>query len=303
MTSQPGTSTATLSPVIRHRSTAAGQFTLTITPEAAGWDYGGLRVLELAPGGSVTLHTGADETVVLPLSGGCAVVCDDQRFELAGRPSVFSSITDFAYVPRDAVVEISSGAGGRFALPTARARRRLPARYGPAEDVAIELRGAGQASRQVNNFCTAEAFEADRLMAVEVLTPAGNWSSFPPHKHDEDRDGESRLEEIYYFEVAGGGVGYQRVYTSGPGREIDVCAEVRTGDAVLVPYGWHGPSMAAPGYHLYYLNVMAGAGERTWRFCFDPAHAWVRDTWADQPIDPRLPLTTAPLTTAMERSR
>ncbi len=101
------------------------------------------------------------------------------------------------------------------------------------------------------------------------------------------------LEEIYYFEVDKGGPGYQRVYTSGPGREIDVCTEVRSGDTVLIPHGWHGPSMAAPGYDLYYLNVMAGPGaERAWLICDDPAHAWVRGTWDDQEIDPRLPLTT-----------
>jgi 3D-(3,5/4)-trihydroxycyclohexane-1,2-dione acylhydrolase (decyclizing) len=94
---------------------------------------------------------------------------------------------------------------------------------------------------------------------VEVLTPGGNWSSYPPHKHDEDRPGEETvLEEIYYYEVARGGVGFQRVYGSGPGRDIDVCAEVRSGDAVIMPHGYHGPSMAAPGYDLYYLNVMAG---------------------------------------------
>jgi 5-deoxy-glucuronate isomerase len=164
--------------------------------------------------------------------------------------------------------------------------------------VQVEFRGAGQSSRQVNNFCTPAAFDADKLMAVEVLTPSSNWSSFPPHKHDEEREGESQLEEVYYFEVSPSpsgqeGVGYQRVYTSGPGREIDVCAEVRSGDTILIPHGWHGPSMAAPGYDLYYLNVMAGPSpDRTWLICDDPAHGWVRATWEHQEIDPRLPLTT-----------
>jgi 5-deoxy-glucuronate isomerase len=209
---------------------------------------------------------------------------------------VFSRVSDFAYVPRDATVTVSSRTGGRFALPGARCDNRLTARYGPAEKVPVELRGAGQASRQVNNFCTPQAFEADKLIAVEVLTPGANWSSWPPHKHDEEREGESRLEEVYYFEVNAPegreGVGYQRVYGSGPDREIDVCTEVRSGDTVLIPHGWHGPSMAAPGYDLYYLNVMAGPGtERAWLICDDPAHGWVRDTWADQPVDPRLPLT------------
>jgi 5-deoxy-glucuronate isomerase len=294
--------------VLRCGETADGPFSLVITPESAGWGFSSLRVLELPAGGSATFGTGQDEMVVLPLAGACAVECDGERFELTGRESVFSRVTDFAYVPRDAEVTVSTQRGGRFALPAARAGRRLPARYGPAEGVHVELRGARQASRQVNNFCTPDAFEADKLIAVEVLTPAANWSSYPPHKHDEQRDGEAQLEEVYYFEVsptgsAGSddptgsddraGIGYQRVYTSGPGREIDVCAEVRTGDAVLIPHGWHGPSMAAPGYDLYYLNVMAGPSpDRAWLICDDPAHAWVRGTWDGQEVDPRLPLTT-----------
>ena len=283
--------------VIRAGETAEGAFELVVTPEAAGWEYSSLRVLALEPGGSATLGTGEDETVVLPLAGSCVVEVDGERFELAGRRSVFSRVTDFAYVPRDAQVTLTSAGGGRFALPAARATRRLPARYGPAEGVSVELRGAGAASRQVNNFCMPGTFEADRLIAVEVLTPGANWSSYPPHKHDEERDGESVLEEVYYFEVAdspGGtpGVGYQRVSASGPDRQVDVCAEVRTGDTVLIPHGWHGPSMAAPGYDLYYLNVMAGPGaERAWRICDHPDHAWVRGTWDDQQVDPRLPLT------------
>jgi 5-deoxy-glucuronate isomerase len=305
-------------PVLRHGDTAEGDFSLVVTPEVAGWAYSGLRVLELAAGATATIDTGEDEMVVLPLAGSATVACDGERFELAGRDSVFSRVTDFAYVPRDGHVEVSSVAGGRFALPAARASRRLPARYGPAEDVAVELRGAGQASRQVNNFCSPGVFDADRLIAVEVLTPGGNWSSYPPHKHDEQSAQESALEEVYYFEVREGfggdtgggaprglgfggdtgggaprGVGYQRVYASGPDRQIDVCAEVRSGDVVLVPYGYHGPSMAAPGYDLYYLNVMAGPGERVWRFCDDPAHAWIRSTWDGLDIDPRLPLTSA----------
>jgi 5-deoxy-glucuronate isomerase len=281
---------ATSDPVIRRGATADSVFELAVGPERAGWAYSGLRVLELAAGASANVHTGRDELLVLPLSGGCVVACDGEQFALAGREDVFSRVTDFAYAPRDATVRLTSERGGRFALPSARATRRLPARYGAAQDVAVELRGAGPASRQVNNFCAPDRFEADRLIAVEVLTPGGNWSSYPPHKHDEARADESELEEIYYFEVARGGVAYQRVYGS-PERPIEVCTEVRSGDVVLVPHGWHGPSMAAPGYDLYYLNVMAGPGERVWRFRDDPAHAWVRGTWAAQPVDPRLPMT------------
>jgi 5-deoxy-glucuronate isomerase len=253
---------------------------LEITPESAGWAFSGLRVLELAAGEQRALETGGDELIVLPLAGACTVRVDGEAFELAGRESVFTGITDFAYAPRDASLEIASAQGGRFALPSARADERLPARHVPAEDVPIELRGAGQASRQVNNFCSPEAFAADRLIAVEVLTPAGNWSSYPPHKHDEEVPGvETPLEEIYYYEVAGDGFGFQRVYGSGPGREIEVCEEVRSGDAIVMPHGYHGPSMAAPGYDLYYLWALSAAAgtPRALALHEDPAHRWLHD--------------------------
>jgi 5-deoxy-glucuronate isomerase len=279
--------------LLRRGAAADGDVELRIAPEDAGWGYSGLRIVALAPGGSLAIDTGDDELIVLPLSGGCTVGCDGERFELEGRDDVFSAVSDFAYVPRDAHLEIATRSGGRFALPSARAQHRLEPCRVAAEDVPVELRGAGTASRQVNNFCSPD-FPADRMIAVEVLTPGGNWSSYPPHKHDEEIPGEeTALEEIYYFEVARDGFGFQRVYGSGPGREIDVCAEVRSGDAIVMPHGYHGPSMAAPGYDLYYLNVMAGPGERAWRFRDDPAHAWIRDTWAAQELDPRLPMTSA----------
>jgi 5-deoxy-glucuronate isomerase len=276
-------------------STARDGYATAVDPELAGWGYSGLRVLELEPGGQREVATGPDELLVLPLAGSCTVDCSGERFELRGRSGVFAGPTDFAYVPRDAVAVVRSERGGRFALPSARAERRLPFRYGPVDGVPVEMRGAGSCSRQVNNFCTPQAFEADKLIACEVLTPGGNWSSYPPHKHDTERPGESVLEEIYYFEVAAGpsgaGVAYQRVYGE-PDRPIDVLAEVRSGDVVLIPHGWHGPSMAAPGYDLYYLNVMAGPGaERSWQICDDPAHAWVRGTWDGVPVDPRLPFS------------
>jgi len=283
--------------LLRRGDAESKPFETVVTSQSAGWGFSGLRIVELAVGARVSFTTGDEEMIVLPLSGGCDVTCDDERVTLTGRRSVFSRVTDFAYLPRDAAVTVRAANGGRFALPAARADRRLPFRYGPAEDVPVELRGAGQASRQVNNFCTPDSFDADRLIAVEVLTPGGNWSSYPPHKHDAPGENETALEEIYYFEVAGSpsgaaGAGYQRVYGH-PDRPIDVCAEVRSGDVVLIPYGWHGPSMAAPGYDLYYLNVMAGPGERKWLFSDDPAHAWVRGTWNEQAMDPRLPLTSA----------
>jgi 5-deoxy-glucuronate isomerase len=275
-------------------STTRDGYLVDLSPQVAGWSFSGLRVLQLAPGARHELATGPDEVIVLPLQGSCVVECEGERIELDGRANVFAGPSDFAYLPTGATAVLRSDVGGRFALPAARARRRLPVRHVRASEVAVELRGAGSCSRQVNNFCTPEVFEADRLIACEVLTPGGNWSSYPPHKHDESGLAESELEEVYYFEVSspdGQGVGYQRVYGGQEtGRPVDLMAEVRTGDVVLVPYGWHGPSMAAPGYDLYYLNVMAGPGaERAWLITDDPAHSWVRETWPGTPVDPRLP--------------
>jgi 5-deoxy-glucuronate isomerase len=271
-------------------SAADDGFPVAISPESAGWGFSGLRILDLAPGRSRLIDTGEDELVVLPLAGSCMVEAGSDGAELRGRESVFAEVSDFAYVPRDTSLTISSSRGGRFALASARARRRLPFRHVAAKEVPVELRGTGSCSRQVNTLGTPDVLDADRLIVCEVLTPAGNWSSYPPHKHDEDRPGEEApLEEIYYFEVARDGMAYQRVY--GPG--IDVLAEVRSGDVVLIPHGWHGPSMAVPGYDLYYLNVMAGPGSREWLISDDPAHSWVRGTWAAQPVDPRLPMTEA----------
>lgn len=271
-------------------------YTVELTQESAGWEHCSLHVIELGPGQSHRTHSRTDEIVVVPLSGSCTVVCAGRSCELAGRDSVFDGPTDFAYIGRDNSYTVTTANGGRFALGGARAQRQLPFRYVPAVDVPVELRGAGNCSRQVHNFATADTFEADSIIACEVITPGGNWSSYPAHKHDELTDAETPLEEIYYFEFARGaddspGFGYHRVYGT-PERPIDVLEEVRDGDVVLVPHGYHGPSIAAPGYHMYYLNIMAGPGpERAWRISDDPAQAWLRGTWTDMAIDPRLPMS------------
>jgi 5-deoxy-glucuronate isomerase len=281
--------------LLRAGEAAGDGLALRITPEQAGWTFCGLRVLHLAAGESRTIVSGDDELIVLPLSGSCDVTCEGHTYHLAGRGDVFAGPSDFIYVPRDGSATIASAAGGRFALPSARATIRLEPRYVPASAVPVELRGAGAASRQVHNFCAPEAFAADRLIAVEVITPGGNTSSYPPHKHDVDvPGGEVALEEIYYYEVAGDGLALQRAYGARDGVVLDICEEVRSGDAILLPFGYHGPSVALPGYDLYYLNVMAGASERAWRFTDDPPHAWIRGTWADQAIDPRLPYGGGP---------
>ena len=274
---------------------AVAPLTVDVTPESAGWSESSLAVVKLSAGESVTRLSADDEIIVVPLSGSATVTSGDNTAELTGRASVFDGPSDFVYVGRDSEYTVTSDAGGRFALCGARAATSLPFRHVPAADVPVELRGAGNCSRQVHNFATADVFEADSIIACEVITPGGNWSSYPAHKHDENSEKESQLEEIYYFEIDSGatgspGFGYHRVYGT-PERPIEVLEEVRTGDVVLVPHGYHGPSIAAPGYHMYYLNVMAGSGpERAWMICDDPAHTWLRESWEHLEIDPRLPL-------------
>ena len=281
--------------VIRAGETAHDAVTVDLTPERAGWTFSGLRVIELAAGQSHSLATGPDEALILPLAGSCAVTVAGTTYEVDGRPDVFTAVTDYLYLPRDTIATLTSVAGGRFAVPTARASRRLEVSYRPASDVVVGLRGAGSASRQVNNYALGNDLETDHLLVCEVLTPGGNWSSYPPHKHDEHSETERELEEIYYFEVRPGpdgpGFAFHRTYAAGD-RPIDFSEEVRSGDVVLTPNGYHGPSMAAPGYDLYYLNVMAGpAQDGAWLMTDDPTHHWIRDTWASQAVDPRLPMT------------
>jgi 5-deoxy-glucuronate isomerase len=279
-------------------SASRAGFDVAIGPREAGWEYTGLYVVTLAPGESRMITGREHEWLVLPLSGEVRVECGGKLVMLFGRESPFAGPSDYAYVPVSSTFSIHSEAGARVALPHAKASVSLPFRRIPAEETVIELRGAGRASRQVNNFGTPSVLNADSIIACEVLTPAGNWSSYPPHKHDEHlEDRESVLEEIYYFEMRAEGdapgsakaFGYQRVYGTRE-RPINVLAEVHSGDVVLVPHGYHGPSMAPPGYDMYYLNVMAGPGARLeMRVRDDPAHTWVRNTWESQKVDPRLP--------------
>jgi 5-deoxy-glucuronate isomerase len=283
-----------------------------ITPVSAGWQFSGLQVLTLAPGVAQTIATGDAEMFVLPLAGGLSVEvagpsAAPASFDLTGRASVFTAVTDFAYVGRDSVLTLLSPAGAEVALPSARCTKRLPPAYGPAGDVPVEVRGAGPATRQVTNFGIPGAWDhADKLVCCELITPPGNWSSYPPHKHDVTEPCAVVNEEIYYYRIAGpdqvtpsrAGFGLHRTYTGPEHGAVDLAAldesiEVRDGDVVLIPYGYHGPCVAAPGYPMYYLNVLAGPGGRSMAFCDDPAHAWIRDSWADVPTDPRCPVTSA----------
>jgi 5-deoxy-glucuronate isomerase len=287
--------------LIRAESTAEGADPVVITPERAGWEFTGLRVLRLAPGESRELALDGIELAVLPLTGSLAVESDGRRLELAGRETVFAGVTDWAYVPVGSELRLTSDAGAEAALCSARASRRFELHHGLSADVPVELRGAGRASREIANFMSPDSFPgAERLICVEVFTPDGNTSSYPPHKHDDSPECPVELEEIYYFRIgrSGGtayselGFGLHRTYTDD--REIDATVSVRDGDVFLVPRGYHGPCMACPGYPMYYLNVLAGPGEtRRLDFVDDPAHGWIRGSWASQEPDPRLPVVTA----------
>jgi 5-deoxy-glucuronate isomerase len=273
-------------------SAAADGEPVHITPAAAGWSFSGLRVLALAAGDRRILSLEGVEAAALPLAGSCAVEVGSATYRLEGRRDVFSRVSDFVYLPAASEAVLSAGAACEIALPNAPATRALEPAHVPARAIPVEIRGGGVATRQINNFLAADAFEAERLIAVEVLTPDGNWSSFPPHKHDEHTDDEVPLEEIYYFRIRGdAGFGLHRTYTLDG--EIDETVTVRDGDVFLIPRGYHGPCVAAPGHTMYYLNVMAGPAERAWRVCLDPAHERLGRLLGSLPPDPRCPLVTA----------
>lgn len=277
---------------------AAGPWQSVVGDAVPGWAHTGLRVAELD--GELELPAGPVERMVVPLAGSFAVSAGADRWELMGRASVFDGPTDACYVGVGTPLRITGT--GRVAIAEAPATASLPGAYLSRDDVAVEIRGAGRSTRQVHNFGVPgvpAALAAQKLIVCEVITPAENWSSYPPHKHDAQTAHESELEEIYYFEAATARgpdapagarpFGLFTAYASDV-RPIDTAARVETGDIALVPYGYHGPAVAAPGYDLYYLNVMAGPGsERAWRITDDPAHAWVRSSWDAQAPDARLP--------------
>ena len=214
---------------------------------------------------------------------------------------MFARVTDFAYVPRDATRDHRvARSGGEVAIATARCERRLAPRYGPAEDVAVEIRGAGPATRQVTNFMSPEVWEhADKLMCVELLTPDGNWSSYPPHRHDDSPECPVNNEEIYYFRIgrAGSaeystdGFGMHRTYT--PDGSIDenvVVARRRcVPGAAWLPRSVHRRTRLPD---VLPQRARRPGGDRSMAFCDDPTHHWVRDTWTGMATDPRVPMTS-----------
>ncbi|HEX4033201.1 MAG TPA: 5-deoxy-glucuronate isomerase [Solirubrobacteraceae bacterium] len=278
-----------------HGTLSRDRFECVVDGTTPGWARTGLHVAILGDD-TVDLPAADVERIVVPLSGTFQVDHEDTTTALDGRDSVFDGPTDVLYV--GAGQSLSIAGRGRVAIAEAQTSVRKPSRYIARQEVPVELRGTGRDSRQVHNFGTPEGLDAAALLVCEVITPAGNWSSHPAHKHDDPVPGrETELEEIYYFEAAPGrgagapadaaAFGSFATYSSDAG-EIETRALVRTGDVALVPYGYHGPAAAAPEYDLYYLNVMAGP-ERAWLFSDDPAQTWIRSTWSEASVDPRLP--------------
>lgn len=272
-----------------------------VEPGLRGWHHTGLRVAAL-DGGPLELPAGRLERLVVPLAGSFEVDHTRHgsvaRTVLEGRDSVFDGPTDVLFLGCGQAASVRGV--GRLAVAEAPATEPYPTRHLRRDQVPVELRGAGASSRQVHNFGLPDVLDADRLIACEVLTPSGNTSSHPAHKHDQSLPGrETRLEEIYYFEVAvtrGTPVPAPAepygmfATTSSAAGEIATNALVRSGDVALVPFGYHGPAAALPGYDLYYLNVMAGPDPvRSWLIQDDPGQAWLRESWSGQPVDPRLP--------------
>jgi 5-deoxy-glucuronate isomerase len=280
-----------------------GEWEAIVDDTLPGWRYTGMRLANSADASSFAIAPDGIERVIYMLSGVSTEVTytvegSTETVTLSGRTSVFHGAVDYLYLPIN--TDISFTTNGRVMVVEAVASVAKPVHLRRAADVPLLLRGAGKSTRQIHDFGGVEHLDADRMVAVEVVAPSGNWSGVPPHKHDTYIPGiESNLEEVYYFELAPDRaytpfgevdpIAYFRTY-SGDDREMDELFEIRSGDIVLVPYGYHGPAAAMPGYDLYFMNVMAGPDpERAWNATDDPKHHWIRATWDQEVPDPRLP--------------
>jgi len=252
-----------------------GREIVNITPESAGWQFVGFRALRLGAGEREALSTGKRELCLVVLSGKVDVAVGGQTFVgLGTREHVFDPVSPAAlYVPPGQPLVITAQGEAEIALATAPSSGRHPLRLIDPAAMQRSVRGQGSNLRHVCDILPHTDPGADHLLVVEVLTPAGHSSSYPPHKHDRDAAPlETQLEETYYHRIdPPQGFGFQRVYTDD--RSLDEAMAVEDRDTVMVPRGYH-PVVAPHGYSLYYLNVMAGP-TRNWVFMNDPAHEWM----------------------------
>jgi 5-deoxy-glucuronate isomerase len=254
---------------------APGRLIANVTPASAGWAHVGFKALRLGRGETEAVATGSRELCLVVLSGLVDVRVGDELFEHLGtRDSVFEPVSPAAvYVPPGELVQISASSNAEIGLASAPSQGRHPLRLLDPGRMTRSTRGRGSNLRHVCDILPHTDPGADHLLVVEVLTPAGHSSSYPPHKHDRDElPQQTALEETYYHRInPPQGFGFQRVYTDE--RDLDEAIAFEDRDTVLVPRGYH-PVVAPHGYDLYYLNVMAGPN-RHWVFKNDPAHEWM----------------------------
>jgi len=243
-----------------------------VTPASAGWRYVGFEVFDLPSGGALERSVEGREQCVVLLSGRAAVRVGTLDFgTLGSRRTPFEGKPFAVYVAAGAALSVTAASSCELAVCSAPAKGAVPSRLIRPEEVGEEVRGTGTNTRYIRNVLAASA-PAESLQVVEVLTPGGHWSSYPPHKHDIDQPGETQLEETYYHRLARpGGFAFQRVYTAD--RTLDETMTVEDRDVVLVPRGYH-PVSAAHGFDLYYLNVMAGPVRR-WQVSQAPGYEFL----------------------------
>ena len=255
------------------KAAPSGRVVADVTPESAGWRHVGFKALRLAAGDEETLATGAREFCMTVLTGQVDVTVGGQRYSgLGSRHSVFDDLAPTAvYVPPGRDVRIVARGAAEVALSSAPAKGLHKERVIAPAQMARSVRGEGSNTRYVCDILP-QTEPAEGLLVVEVVTPAGHASSYPPHKHDTAGETETVLEETYYHQLnPAQGFAFQRVYTDD--RSLDETMAVEHRDTVLVPRGYH-PCVAPHGYDLYYLNTMAGP-RRHWAFRNDPAHEWM----------------------------
>ena len=272
---------------------------LSITPQQAGWEYISFQVRRLAANQSWSFQSGENELSIVNLSGRYCVSSNRGRWSAIGsRKDVFEGAAHALYLPRRTEFTITAEQDGEYAVAWVPTDEDHEPWLIKPEDVEISVRGGDNVSRQINDLLPSNS-PVHRLVLVEVYTPSGNWSSYPPHKHDihlQDDKGnllEADLEEVYFYKIdKPDGYAYQRVYTgqTSPlhkaGCPIDALVTADNNCAVLVPEGYH-PVVSAPGYTTYYLNVLAGSAQ-TLANQDDPKYTWVTETYKQK--DDRLPL-------------